>query len=221
LAHAAGVNDLCGSTLYIQYQNIDNPSIGHPVLTANGATDWNENKCVMGIMDLSTDYLKVYNYGCMIDFCFARGTMIRQNNNLSKPIEKIKPGDRILSYDPNSKKIANDIVEKVDSIKHGDIIRISFDDRTTTENTYDHPYFVKHKGWCSYKPSLTYQKYNIETKQLLAGDTCLKYDNNRLIDVRINKITEMPGEIMTYNISRLKINKTFFANGILVSDEQN
>jgi hypothetical protein len=115
----------------------------------------------------------------------------------------------------------NDIVEQIDSVKHNDIVQISFSDRTTNENTFDHPYYVKSKGWCSHKPYLTLQKYNLKTKQLMIGDTCLKYKNNRLIEVRITKIVETPGEVMTYNISQLKINKTYFANGILVSNEQN
>jgi hypothetical protein len=34
-------------------------------------------------------------------------------------------------------------------------------------------------------------------------------------------MTEKAGAVMTYNISRLEKNKTYFANGILVSDEQN
>jgi hypothetical protein len=221
LTHAAGVDDMCANTLSIQYQNIDNPPLGHPILEASAVLNWNENRCVSGIMDLSTDYLKTENYACLITFCFIKGTQIIQSINLAKPIEKIKQGDRIISFDLNSMKIENDIVEQIDSVKHSDIVRISFNDRTTNNNTYDHPYYVKNKGWCSYKPVLTFQKYNLETKQLLIGDTCLKYKDNRLIEVRINKITETTGEVMTYNISRLKINKTFFANGILVSNEQN
>lgn len=221
MARAAGVNDMCASSLSIQYQNIDNPPLGHPILEASAVLNWDENRCVSGIMDLSTDYLQTETHVCLITFCFTRGTQIIQDDNHVKPIEKIKPGDKIISLNPNSMKIENDIVEQIDSVKHSDIVRISFNDRTTNDNTYDHPYYVKNKGWCSYKPSLTFQKYHLETKQLLIGDTCLKYKNNELIEVRINKITETSGEVMTYNISRLKVNKTFFANGILVSNEQN
>jgi hypothetical protein len=219
MAHAAGVNDMCESTLSIQYQNIDNPPIGHPVLTAYGALNWNENKCVSGIMDLATDYLKVENNACLILFCFTRGTNIIQNNNLSKSIEKIKPGDRILSINQNTMKIEEDIVKQIDSVKHSDIVHISFNDLTKNDNTFDHPYYVKNKGWCSYKPTLTLQKYNLQTKQLVIGDTCLKYKDNKLIEVKIKNITENPGEVMTYNINRLERNKTYFANGILVSNE--
>jgi hypothetical protein len=221
MARAAGVNDMCASSLSIQYQNVDNPPLGHPILAASAVLNWDENRCVSGEMDLSTDYLQVEKHACLIVFCFTRGTQIIQDNDKIKPIEKIEPGDKIISLNLKSMKIENDIVEQIDSIKHGDIVRISFNDRTAIESTYDHPYYVKNKGWCSYKQSLTFQHYNLETKQLLIGDTCLKYKDNSLIEVRINKITETPGEVMTYNISRLKVNKTYFTNGILVSNEQN
>jgi hypothetical protein len=219
MAHAAGVNDMCESTLYIQYEDVDNPAIGHPVLTADATLDWDENKCVSGIMDLTSDYLKVENNACMILFCFTKGTKIIQITNLAKSIEHIKPGDRILSLNQNTMKIEEDIVKQIDSVKHSDIVHISFNDLTINDNTLDHPYYVKNKGWCSYKPSLTLQKYNLQTKQLLIGDTCFKYQDNRLIEVQIKDISENSGEVMTYNISRLEKNKTYFANGILVSNE--
>jgi len=48
----------------------------------------------------------------------------------------------------------------------------------------------------------------------------MKIKDNELSEVRVRNITENPGEVMTYNISRLERNKTYFANGILVSNEQ-
>jgi hypothetical protein len=51
MATAAGVNDMCTSNLSIQYMNVDNPPIGHPVLTASATVNQEENKCVSGEMD--------------------------------------------------------------------------------------------------------------------------------------------------------------------------
>jgi hypothetical protein len=221
MAHAAGVNDMCVSTFSIQYQHTDNPPLGHPILEASAVLNWDENRCASGVMDLSTDYLKVEKNVCIILFCFTKGTQIIQNNNLAKSIEKIKPGDRILTFNQNTMKIEEDIVKQIDSVKHSDIVHISFNDLTENNNTFDHPYYVKNRGWCSYKPSLTLQKYKIQTRQLMVGDTCFKYKDNRLIEVQIKNIAENSGEVMTYNISRLIKNKTYFANGILVSNENN
>lgn len=219
LAHAGGVSNLCESTLYTQYQNNDNIPKGHPVLTAYGALNYDENRCISGIMDLASEYLNIQNHACMITFCFTNGTQITQNNKLTKSIEKIKTGDTILSLDQTTMKVERDIVRQIDSVKHSDIVHVSFTDGTFNNNTFDHPYFVKSKGWCSYKPSLTQQKYKIQTKQLLIGDTCFKFKDSKLIEVQIKNIKENIGEVMTYNITRLEKNKTYFTNGILVSNE--
>ncbi len=221
MACAAGVNDMCTSNLSVQYMNVDNPQIGHPVLTASATVNLEDNKCVSGIMDLATDYIKVEHFACMITFCFRKGTSIVMDNNVSKSIEKIKHGDRILSFNQKTMQIEEDRVKQVDSVKHSDIVHITFSDMTTNDNTSDHPYYVKNKGWCSYKPLKTNQKYNIKAKQLLSGDTCFKYQDMKLTEVTVKSIKENSVEVMTYNISRLEKNKSFFANGILVSDEEN
>jgi hypothetical protein len=64
MANAAGVNSMCLIDLYIQYENVDSPSLGHPLLTGGVATNWDENKCVSGTMDLASDYLKIYRGPC-------------------------------------------------------------------------------------------------------------------------------------------------------------
>jgi hypothetical protein len=190
------------------------------MLVAGGALSWKNNQCISGTMDLATDYLEVAKGACFITFCFTEASNIALDKDHSKPIKKIKKGDRILSLNLETMLIENDVVKQIDSVKHSDIIHISFNDRTENYNTADHPYYVKNKGWCSFRPSQTFQKYNLKTKLLLVGDTCLKIRNNELCEVRVKNITENPGEVMTYNISRLERNSTYFANGILVSDEQ-
>ena len=142
-----------------------------------------------------------------------------QSDGSAKPIDKIKIGDKILSVNPSSMKVEEDIVQKVDSVIHNDMVTIVFNDMTSNSNTSDHPYLVKGKGWSSAKPELTMDKYKIKTSQLQTGDTCFKYQNNRLTEVYVKSITESNGSSMTYNLSNLKRNNSFFANGILVSNE--
>ena len=119
----------------------------------------------------------------------------------------------------NNELVKNDIVKQVDSVKHSDIVHITFSDLTSNNNTSDHPYYVKNKGWCSYNPLQTTQKYNLKAKKLMIGDTCYKYQDAKLIEVQVKDIKENSGVVMTYNISQLQRNKTYFANGILVSNE--
>ncbi len=139
--------------------------------------------------------------------------------NKSLSIERLKEGDRIISVDQRSMTVEEDVVQKIDSVRHNDIVKIVFNDLTENFNTADHPYYLKGKGLCSFRPEETLVKYNIRADRLAVGDTCYKIDINKLTWVTIRSIKECPGEIMTYNITRLLKNKSYFANGILVSNE--
>jgi hypothetical protein len=59
------------------------------------------------------------------------------------------------------------------------------------------------------------------TNQLKIGDICIKYHENILTEVKVRSLSENRGDVKTYNISRLKKNTSYFANGILISTEEN
>jgi hypothetical protein len=220
LQTASGIENLGKGEVYYQ-----NPSfredLGHPLLRVSATINLSENKCMQGTLDLATGDNEIRETACVIYWCFVRGTKITLSDGSLMPIEKVKPSDEILSYNIEKLSIENDIVEKIDSVYHSNIIKISFDDSTINENTADHPYYVKGKGWCSFKPSETFKNYKIKTKQLQTGDVCFKMVKNKLLETKIKTIAEIPGKVITYNISKLHKNKSYFANGILVSTEEN
>jgi hypothetical protein len=217
---ASGVNDLGSGE--ISYENPSfNMDSGQPFLNVSATISRNDNRCLSGKINLVTGETEVRERPCVIYFCFVKGTLIAFNNGESLPIEKLKINDKILSVNIDTWSIGEDIVQKIDSVTHNNIVQLTFSDSTITYNTSDHPYFVKDKGWCSYKPSETRGNYNIKTRQLLPGDICFKTVNNNLIEVKVKAITEKTDKIMTYNVSKLKKNKNYFANGILVSTEEN
>jgi len=41
------------------------------------------------------------------------------------------------------------------------------------KTTREHPFFVCSKGWCSYSPRRTMDRYELPCKQLVIGDCCL------------------------------------------------
>lgn len=221
LIRSSGVDTLCTSEIFYEQPHMVIPPIGHPFLRSYGVLSWDENKCITSQMNLYTGEVKVLFNQCMIIFCVAGGTQITVNNNSTKPIEKIKLGDTILSVNTKLMTIEEDFVHKIDSVTHKDLIEIKFNDFTKLSSTYDHPFYVKGKGWCSFNPNESQQKLNIKTKQLETGDICFKYLNNKLIECNIETITKKTGSFKTYNISKLKKNKNYFANGILVSTEEN
>lgn len=218
LEAASGVDNLDEGEVYYQ-----NPSFredpGHPMLRTGATLNRGNNECMSGNLDLVTGVTVVRNEPCVIWYCFERGTSVALADGKSLPVEKIRINDKILSLNSEKWLPEEDVVLKTDSVIHGNMIRISFSEGTVNSNTSDHPYFVKEKGWCSFKPSETLEKYNIKAGQLQAGDICYKTVNNRLTEIKIITITENPGEVMTYNISRLLKNKSWFANRILVSTE--
>jgi hypothetical protein len=216
---ASGVENLGSGE--VSYQNPSfNIDPGHPFLKVFMTLNRNENKCMNGKLNLITGDSEINEQPCMIYFCFGRGTLIPLSNGKSHPIEKLKINDKILSLNIDTWSIEEDLIQEIDSVFHNNIVQITFNDSTITNNTSDHPYFVKGKGWCSFKPSETLRKYDIITKELQPGDICFKTINNKLIEVKIKYIKEKSGEAMTYNVSRLKKNKNYFANGILVSTEE-
>ena len=220
IIQSSGVDTLCTSELYYERPHMVTPPSGQPFLKAYGVLNWNENRCITSQMNLYTGEVSVIFNQCVIYFCVTEGTMITIDNNTTKAIEKMKAGDTVLSVNTSSMSIEKDIVQKIDSVVHNEIIGIAFTDMTRVSSTSDHPYYVKGKGWCSYKPPLTQQKRGMITKQLQRGDTCFKYKNNKLIEVQVESIEEKAGAVKTYNISHLKKNKSYFANNILVSTEE-
>lgn len=221
LLSAAGVDKLCTSEIFYMQPHMVVPPNGHPFLRSSGTISEEENKCIRAEVDLVTGEHNINNYPCVIWFCFTEGTQITLNNGMSKPIEKIKITDTILSVDIKTMKPEKDIVQKIDVVTHDKIIEIQFSDGTLNTNTFDHPYFVNGKGWCSYKPSETIERYKLESKQLQIGDKCYKYVSDKLMPIQVTRITEKNGRVKTYNITRLQRNKNYFANEILVSNEDN
>lgn len=219
LIRASNVDTFCIGSASFPQRSFDKYTVGHPFFMASGVLNWNDNKCIEGSIDLITGKTFVNENICYILFCFSKSTQIMLPDGSTKSIDKIKGGDKILSFNLKTMNVEEDIVQKVDSVIHNDIVTIMFNDMTVNVNTMDHPYFVKGKGWCSLKPKESMDKYKIKTSLIQIGDTCLKYDKDKLKEVCVKTITEKTESVMTYNISSLKRNNSFFANGILVSNE--
>jgi hypothetical protein len=146
-------------------------------------------------------------------FCFIAGTIIDDKN-----IEDIEIGDIIQSWNEQTNKIGTSKVVKLIQPVHDDMLVIRFSNDVVNENTFDHPYYVKDKGWCSYSPNLTKERYDIDTNLLEVGDVCYFNNDGELEEVEISFIKENWGEVQTY-IFELDNNYTFFANGILTHNK--
>ena len=158
-------------------------------------------------------------YGHPRWLCFVQGTQIIMADGKRKNIEDVSVGDKVLSVNLKTMQIEADTVIKIDSPFHDDIVEIKFSDGTINRNTFDHPYYVKDKGWCSYRPDLTNERYGLQAKPLVLGDSFYRFDNGKLSEVVLVGLSEKRGEVKTYNLTGLKRNNNYFANGILVNNE--
>jgi hypothetical protein len=155
--------------------------------------------------------------------CFIAGTKILMSDNTHKNIEDIKLGDYVKSWNEST----NEIIESAEVVElqqpsHPDMIDIEFENGIVNKNTYDHPYYVKDKGWSSHKPEWTTERYEVfkdtQISKLNIGDICYQIENNKLKELRISDITEDWNEVQTY-IFAVDEYHTFFANDILVHNK--
>jgi len=151
-------------------------------------------------------------------FCFSKVTKVLLSNKQTKNIEDIKVGDEILNYNVENNIIETEIVEKIVASMHSVINIIEFSNGVKIESTIDHPYFIVGKGWCSVNPKTTNENYGLNVGEIVVGDKCLHFTNDKLTETTIIDIDTMVKESKMYVISGGK-NNNFFANGIVVSDE--
>ncbi len=151
-------------------------------------------------------------------FCFSKGTKVLLSNTKTKNIEDIKIGDEILNYNVQNCVVEIEIVRKIATSMHSVVNVIEFSNGMQLESTTDHPYFVVDKGWCSVNPKASNKNYNMNVQEMYIRDKCLYFDNDKLIEVAIINIETKVKETKMYVISGGD-NNSFFANGIVVSDE--
>ena len=155
--------------------------------------------------------------------CFIAGTKVLMSNGEQKSIEKIEIGDIVTSYNFNLKKLELKRVLATFNPLSNDLVEFTFENGTSTIHTYDHPYYIIGKGWCSYNPKLTIDRYSShatelsEATQVALGDYCLLGDG--VTQVKLVGINEIESDIVpTYNFT-VEDNKNYFADGILVHNK--
>ena len=164
------------------------------------------------------DRLLAHNIGVGA-WCFIAGTKISMSDGTEKNIEDVRIGDTVMSWDENDNKIKSSIVCRLKQPIHNDMVNIKFGNEIKNVNTFDHPYYVKNKGWSSYRPDLTMNRYKIgEIKQIEVGDICYYNNDGGLEEIKISFIKEELGKVKTY-IVEIENYNTFFANGILTHNK--
>lgn len=155
----------------------------------------------------------------MIGHCFVEGTQVLMKDFSLCNIENIEVGDTVKTFNFRTSELENNRVLKISAPIHNDLVTISFTNDIKNINTEDHPYYVKGKGWCSFKPELTFQRYGLEALQLKEGDICFYYKDGELLEIKIVEIISLDIEVKTYNLTEIENSNNYFANGFLVYNE--
>jgi len=97
---------------------------------------------------------------CNTIICFVAGTEITMADESVKDIEDVRVGDWVMTVDMETMEPEPKQVLEVASPIHDDIVVLGFE-HAENKNTFDHPYYVKDKGWSSYKPDWTSERYGL------------------------------------------------------------
>ncbi|RLF26389.1 MAG: hypothetical protein DRN01_04845, partial [Thermoplasmata archaeon] len=146
--------------------------------------------------------------------CFPAGTMITMADGELKPIEKVRVGDFVLSYDvKDHRATVCKVLETVAPVRAG-VYSIN---NGLVYVTDDHPFYTLKKngyvGWAAINPERTKQGYSMSVLPLEVGDKLFTQDGRW---IAVQSIEYKPGPIQTYNLEDVSGKSTFFANGLLV-----
>lgn len=163
-----------------------------------------------GYIDINKDYS-----GSFSQCCFVSGTQVLISlENITKPIEDIREGDRVVSYNVETGENYYTTVKRLVLNKHSiNMAKIFFDNGVTLEMTDYHPLYTI-EGW----HSLTDQNYN----KLIIGDI-VKTSSGwaKIIDIEQYQLNT---PIVTYTLDVVNndellldsdLNDNFYANGIV------
>lgn len=154
--------------------------------------------------------------------CVSAGTLISMADGSTKPVEDLRIGDLVLSYNEVDKDIEPKKVLGLDAPIVDGTITLNMRSGTSLTLTKDHPVFSRKPGhgigWAAYDPYLTRRAYPYlrKTLKLCAGDfvrtSAVEWD-------QIVSVTERRGKSQAYNVWAVEGNRNYFANGLLVHNK--
>lgn len=152
----------------------------------------------------------IYSWWC----CVAEDTTITTHNG-GKKIKDIEVGDYVLSYNFETNEQELKEVLQIQSPIHSDIINIRLSNNQMLDATFDHPMFTEDGSLVSYYPERTKEWYSGDVDKLEVGTILKTIDGT----AEVIQITENIADIQTYTLF-VEGNKNFYANGVLIYDEE-
>ena len=104
----------------------------------------------------------------LLNGCFAAGTEVKMADDSYRPIEKVLPGEKVYSYDENTKEYVVQKVLKLNTNQPKPMVRVKFDNGNTIDCTDDHKFLVKCGKWVQARDLTWYR-----TKSMTSDETRL------------------------------------------------
>ena len=158
--------------------------------------------------------------------CFVKDTLITMADGTFKPIQIVKLGDKVVSYNFVTELMDISEVKEITKPLVNNIVRLKIGN-TVLKCTPDHPVYIQGKGWCSLSPEETLANHNLTVKTYEIGDTCVLDSEHGARHSEVSQATiehietQYKENTQTYNLSKVSEQSNFFANGILVHNKRN
>jgi hypothetical protein len=143
--------------------------------------------------------------------CFPAGSLVAMADGTSKPIEDVKVGDEILTFDESKMAQATGRVGALKRPLRDALCHILFSDGTLATPTPDHPLFTT-DGWKSVDPEAGTVSYGHEVGKLAEGDMVLSQSG---LYKMVTSITTVHGEFQTYTLKEVSPIPNFYCQGVL------
>lgn len=135
--------------------------------------------------------------------CFIAGTEISLANGDVKNIEDVAVGEKVLTYNEETKETEGGLVGDLKKHEVDSVIRVTLDNTNIIVTTAEHPFYVVDGGW-------------IKAGELQPLDVCLKEDGKESL---ISTVEVLDEKHEVFNLLSISENHNFFANGILVHNK--
>ena len=145
--------------------------------------------------------------------CFAKGTLIATPSGQTE-IEKLKIGDKVLSYNQYTQEIEESTVMALANQNHSNLYELDFSG-TTIVTTDDHPFYYNGTFYSVKENS----KYGHQTQKLEQGQSIHFLVDGQLQAIELTSVKKLDTCQTVYTITKLDRNELFFANGACVGVE--
>ncbi|MBI3559849.1 hypothetical protein HY087_01845 [Candidatus Gottesmanbacteria bacterium] len=151
---------------------------------------------------------------------FLAGTRVTMKEG-DVPIEKMRVGDVVRSFDPKSELLEDGVVEAVHRRENPDYYRLVFSDGIVLSATGRHPLFLGNSYRSPHPDTLTGkpQADGFEAVQFLApGDVVYRNGEVALVTTTLTSLQKVVTPVNVYNLT-VSGNETYFAQGIAVHNK--